>query len=170
MKLYSDEHQQRYLDYYAKHQARERPSPWLERIDQMAEALQAKSILDYGCGDARGLSRYLTRVPVADYDPGVPGLDVPPSPADLVVSLHALEHIEPECADVVIRHMQSLTRKALYIAVSCEPSTKLLPDGTPWHTFVRSPEWWRERLQGFAELQPRHDRPGAEFVGMWWPT
>lgn len=167
MSLISEAHRQRYRDYYATHVARLRPSPWVEHVEIIALQVGARDILDYGCGDARSLSRFYTRLPVFDYDPGVVGLDRSPEPADLVVSLHMLEHVEPESVNAVIQHMQSLTLKALLIAVSCEPSTKVLADGTQWHTFVRSAGWWRERLSGFEERPPRHDRPGAEFVTVW---
>jgi hypothetical protein len=89
-----------------------------------------------------------------------------PAPADLVVSIHALEHVEPEYVDAVIEHMQHLALKALFIVVSCEPSTKLLPDGSAWHSFVRSAEWWKEKLSAFASQPVIMDRQGAEYAAV----
>jgi hypothetical protein len=96
----------------------------------------------------------------------VPGCAGEPSPADLVVSIHALEHVEPEYVDLVIEHMKGLATKALFIVVSCEPSTKLLPNGGPWHSFVRSADWWREKLESFDSQPVIMDRPGAEYAAL----
>jgi hypothetical protein len=48
--------------------------------------------------------------------------------------------------------------------ISCEASSKILPDGTPWHTCVRPAEWWRRKLAGFEPQAPLNDKPGAEVA------
>ena len=161
----SAEHAARYQAYYAEHPTVSLPSRWLDRVEDLAIRHQARSVLDYGSGPSRGLSRFMTR-PVLDYDPGVPGLDSPPERADLVVCIHTLEHVEAECLDDVLWHLVSLARRALFVVVSCEPSSsKVLPDGTPWHTFVRDAKWWRRYLHGFVE-QPILKKPGAEYAAL----
>jgi hypothetical protein len=135
--LISQRHARLYQDYYAQRRIEPRRSGWVDRVEALAKQLRASSIIDYGCGAARGISHFCS-LPVADYDPGVPGCTDIPAPADLVVSMHALEHVEPQYVDAVIDHMLALARTAVFIVVSCEPSTKKLPDGSPWHCFVRS--------------------------------
>jgi hypothetical protein len=165
--LISDRHRDLYRDYYASREVVSRPNQWLKRIDDIAERLAVKSILDYGCGAARGISKF-SRFAVVDYDPAVPGCDAVPGPADLVVSIHALEHVEPECLDYVLDHMRRLYLTAALIVVSCESSSKTLPDGTPWHSVVRDATWWRGKLCGIP--QPTIKTPDKEFATLWLPS
>jgi 2-polyprenyl-3-methyl-5-hydroxy-6-metoxy-1,4-benzoquinol methylase len=109
------------------------------------------------------LSRY-SKLPIVNYDPAVAAYSALPERVDLVVCLHVLEHVEAGCVDYVLEHLKSLARKALFIAVSTEQSTKTLPDGSPWHSFVRDAKWWREKLVGFVE-QPAMDSR-KEYVAL----
>lgn len=163
--LISAKHQQLYMDYYASRYIPLHRSRWLDRVEQLADTIGAQTILDYGCGRGRGISSF-SKYDVRDYDPGVPGCTAEPAPADLVVSIHALEHVEPQYVDGVIEHMKKLATKALFIVVSCEPSTKLLPDGSPWHSFVRSAQWWTEKLAVFDPQPVIMDRYGAEYAAL----
>ena len=45
---------------------------------------------------------------------------------------------------------------------------KTLPDGTPWHTFVRDSEWWRRKLLMLGEFieQPTIDAPENEYAAL----
>lgn len=166
MAMISDRHADLYRRYYAERDIAPRPSQWQPRIEELARRIGARSIIDYGCGANRGLSRF-SKLRVVDYDPGLPEVSVLPEPADLVVSIHMLEHVEPECVDSVIDHMLSLAEKALLLVVSCQPSTKSLPDGSPWHSFVRDADWWRARLIGFEPQAPLRDRPGSEYAALF---
>lgn len=163
--MISEPHQQRYRDYYAGRPIVTRPNRWLSRIETLADQIGAKTILDFGCGTARGISKF-SKYFVTDYDPGVLECSTPPPPADLVVSIHALEHIEPEMLDAVLAHMIALTQKALLVVVSCEPSTKLLPDGTPWHSLVRPFGWWMGKLDIFT-IQSTILGEGREYAGLY---
>ncbi len=149
---------ERHLDLYRRHYASKplpdrTPSRWLRYVEILAGYLQADTAIDYGCGVARGLS--LSRVLVVqDYDPGVPGFDRVPPPQEIVCSIHALEHIEPETLDAVVAHIESLALKAVLLVISTQPSTKRLPDGSPWHSLVRSGSWWQAYLtaRGYKPL------------------
>jgi hypothetical protein len=165
MRLISPEHAERYRQYYASREVVSRPSVWLSRVEDLALQIGAESIIDYGCGAARGISRF-SCFDVVDYDPGVPGCEVMPEPADLVVSIHALEHVEPGYVDPVIENMKALARVAVFIVVSCETSTKTLADGTPWHSFVRDVAWWQKRLDDFEPQPVIKHRPGAEYAAL----
>src|SRR5262245_41951494 len=62
-----------------------------------AHELDARTVLDYGCGKnllAPAIVALTSALEVHGFDPGVPGLDAMPAPADLVVATDVLEHVE----------------------------------------------------------------------------
>lgn len=158
-------HRERYREHYETHPVPIRPSIWVEYVQTLATHVGAKTMLDYGSGPARGLSCFVAGVTACDYDPGVPEIAARPKSADLVCCIHTLEHVEDQAQlDEVMLDLRSLAKRALFVVASCQASTKLLPDGTPWHTFVRDLAWWRAYLSDFRE-QPAL-RPGAEYAAL----
>jgi hypothetical protein len=149
--LLSDAHRARYQQYYATKTPRVRPHQWQPLVDALVTDLAATSVLDYGCGQEANLARYAS-YPVENYDPGVPAWAQEPLPADLVVCVHVLEHVEDACLEAVITDMLSLATRAMLLLVSCEPSTKLLPDNTPWHTCVHHGSWWAQLVSATVAL------------------
>ena len=139
----SEHHRELYRLYYMRTDVLARPHAWQGEIEAIAVGLGVGSVLDYGCGPARALSMF-SALNVTDYDPAVSGIDQRPAPHQLVVCNHVLEHVEADRVPAVLDDLKSLTLKALYLAVSCEPSTKTLPDGTPWHSTVKTAEEWLE--------------------------
>lgn len=136
---------------------------WAPRVATLALELQARTLLDYGCGKG-SLAVALAQIPefaaagvlVAEYDPAIPGKDAAPAPADLVVCTDVLEHVEPECIDDVIADLERLTLKACLVAVACRPGKRVLADGRPDHLTVEPPAWWRKR---FVRVGPFRDIP-----------
>lgn len=118
---------------------------WADRVRALLARTGGASVLDYGCGKGT-LGRALEGVDVRDYDPGVPGKDALPEPADVVVCTDVLEHIEPDCVDDVIAHLGGLTRRAAFLNVSTRRAAKTLADGRNAHLIVEPSEWWRERI------------------------
>ena len=104
----------------------------------------AKSILDYGCG--KGMLAKQLDFPIWEYDPAIPGKDDPPRPADLVVVIDVLEHIEPEYLDRVLEDIHRCTKKIVFFALGTEKAIKNLPDGRNSHLIIESEDWWKERL------------------------
>lgn len=104
------------------------------------------TVLDYGCG--KGLLKQLVghQLDVTEYDPGIPGKQDPPLPADLVVAIDVLEHVDPALVDNVIHHLRLLTRKVVYLSISTRPSSQTLADGRNAHLTVRPAAWWRQHL------------------------
>ena len=144
--LLSPAHQARYAAYYVQHSPQVRAPRWLPLVDHYVAALGATSVLDYGCGLEGNLAQHAA-YPVINYDPGVPAWAVRPgNKADLVVCCHVLEHVEEPCLDAVLADLLWYARKAVVLIVSCAPSTKILPDGTPWHTCVHEVAWWEQIL------------------------
>ena len=161
--LISDRHRELYRCHFETRAAGGKPSRWQHLVESLADRFDAKSVIDYGCAIDASLSRF-SSLPIVNYDPSVSDYSDLPDRADMVVCLHVLEHVEAECIDHVLEHLGSLAKKAIFIAVSTEESTKLLPDGSPWHSFVRDADWWRAKLVGFIE-QPAMDER-KEYVAL----
>lgn len=118
--------------------------------------LLSRDILDYGCGKRlieRGLG-----FPIQNYDPGVLGLEQPPRPANFVVCLDVLEHIEPDCLDAVLADLVRVTLRAGYFTVSTVPARKSLPDGRNAHLIVEGHDWWERTLRRFFRIRLRLDQ------------
>jgi len=118
-------------------------------IGHFAVALDAVTILDYGCGQGSlkdalmGLTwwRY-NGGRVYEYDPCVPEKAKRHRPKDLVVCTDVLEHVEPECFEAVLADLKRLSLKGCYVSIATRPSNKRLPDGRNAHLIVESASWW----------------------------
>lgn len=135
-------------------------SRWAGRVLELLGRSGSVTVLDYGCGKG-SLASSLPGVSVAEYDPAIPGKDADPQAADLVVCTDVLEHVEPECLQDVLDHLDRLARKALLVNVTLVTGRRRLPDGTPAHRLVRDADFWRSQLQRFGEWQPTETRPDA---------
>lgn len=123
---------------------------WAKAVMDLAKQYGAYTVLDYGAGKST-LKNALP--PLAEhgirfeeYDPAVPGLDAPPSPADLVVCTDVLEHIEPDCLDAVLADLRRCTLKVAFLEIATRPAVKTLADGRNAHLIVEPPEWWLPKL------------------------
>jgi hypothetical protein len=111
----------------------------------IAEKIKTQSILDYGCGKG-----YLAKdipFPIWEYDPAVEGKNQSPRPAELVVCTDVLEHIEPECIDMVFLDLMRCVLKIGYFTIHTGPSMKNLEDGRNAHILQRDRAWWEEKLK-----------------------
>jgi hypothetical protein len=117
----------------------------LNNVLAVYKSIDGKSLLDYGCG--KGMLAKQLDFPIWEYDPAIPGKDNPPRPADLVVAIDVLEHIEPEYLDRVIDDIYRCTKKIAFFAIGTQPSTKTLPDGRNTHLIVQDKQWWMDRLK-----------------------
>lgn len=119
-------------------------SRWSEHVQRIALMMNSTSILDYGCG--KGSLAKSMPLPIREYDPAIPGKDGPPEPADLVVCTDVLEHVEPECVDDVLDHLQTLTLRCALLVVHTGPASKNLPDGRNAHVLQRGVQWWTQAI------------------------
>lgn len=116
-------------------------------VRELKEKLQADSILDYGCGKGR-LAEELG-FPIWEYDPAIPGKDIAPRSADLVVCTDVLEHIEPDKILPVLADLRRVTKKVGYFTIHTGPAQKTLPDGRNTHLIQQGRQWWKNRLKAF---------------------
>lgn len=146
---------------------------YLDEIVRLCTKVSATSVLDYGCGnvDLAALlkqSGRLTKIEVQSYDPGVPSCTALPRPADVVVCVDVLEHVEPDKVPSVIEHLHSLTLRIALIAIATRPADKRLPDGRNAHLTIDNASWWYGQLRrvgGWKGTVLENDQMG---VHMWW--
>ena len=111
--------------------------------------MEVNHLLDYGCGHNRSLMETFKpqrECRVQCYDPGVPEYADPPTPAQMVVCIDVLEHIEPQLLDNVLDHLEELTEEVLFATVHTGPAAKKLPDGRNAHLIQKPPEWWLPKI------------------------
>lgn len=114
-------------------------------VTRFAIDLDAKTILDYGCGENK-LAEGMAPIRVSGYDPGIPERAGMPKPCDFVVCTDVLEHIEPEKLDGVLDHIWRLTGKGAYFVISTKPANAILPDGRNAHICLLSREAWLAKI------------------------
>lgn len=121
-----------------------------EVVLKLSEALNTRSILDYGCG--KGTLAASLSFPIWEYDPAIPGKDSVPRAADLVVCLDVLEHIEPEMLDNVLGDLVRCSNKMLFAIIDTGPADKDLPDGRNAHLIQGDKDWWQEKLAKYFKI------------------
>jgi uncharacterized Rossmann fold enzyme len=143
MQLLSDDYKKTIQEYHAQSQRWGSGSyRWIAQVSEIVE--DGDTLLDYGCG--KGTFAATAPWPVAEYDPGIPGKDGEPEPADVVVCTDVLEHIEPEFIDKVIGHIYTLTKKVAFLTIAMRPANAILPDGRNAHLIIEGLDWWKAKL------------------------
>lgn len=125
-------------------------------VEALASAIDAKTILDYGCGTG-SLAPAMKPRRVSLYDPGIPASSMMPKPCELVVCTDVLEHIEPEKLNNVMQHIFNLTGKAAYFVISTRPAKQFLPDGRNAHISLHDEAWWLAKLTALGWIVRRHE-------------
>lgn len=150
---------------------------WADGVERLVHRFKAGSVLDYGCGQGRLMAALKMRpsmsfVRLAEYDPAIEGKNGYVEFADLVVCTDVLEHIEPNRLDVVLEHLKTLARKAVFVVIATRPSNKTLFDGRNAHLIVEQADWWQRRVEaaGFT-VQPDPPvsplaKPSREWVAV----
>ncbi len=114
-------------------------------VSEIVAKLEAKHLLDYGCGANTNLLKHLKvphKLTYQAYDPGVPRFASDPVPAEIVTCIDVLEHIEPEYLDNVLDELQRLTEVVLFATIHTGPAVKTLSDGRNAHLIQKPMSWW----------------------------
>lgn len=135
-------------------------------VGEIIDNLEINHLLDYGCG--HNVSLQTTLKPKRPfkyqcYDPGVPQYAGDPEPAEFVVCIDVLEHIEPDCLEDVLDHLESLTQQILFATVHTGPAGKVLPDGRNAHLIQKPYEWWLPKFTERWTLQNFNSRSSTGF-------
>lgn len=151
---------------------------YVDELLRLCLKCEAKSVIDYGCGfvDMTQEISQLVWGPVSrslhvqSYDPGIPGRERLPEPADVVFSVDVLEHIEPDKLQNVLNHIYSLTVKCALLVVAIKPAEKRLPDGRNAHLIIDNAGWWMHQLRDLGDWKCRVIDDGREsgLLHMWW--
>jgi len=126
-------------------------------IQALIEATSATSVLDYGCG--RQELRSCINVEYRPYDPAFEETSVLPEPADIVTSLHVLEHVEPEFLEAVLQDLRRLTLKSGFHVIHTGPALGKLPDGRNAHLIQKPSFWWHQTLSAHFNVVKSWDAP-----------
>lgn len=127
---------------------------WGHVVSSLVNSTGARTLLDYGCGSKRSLLKVVDfdhDVTYQGYDPGVPEFSKC-DPAECVVCIDVLEHIEPELLDNVLDHLQGLTQKVALFTIHTGPAVKVLSDGRNAHLIQQPADWWLPKLMSRWEL------------------
>ena len=135
---------------------------WAEVVRELSAQFASRDVLDYGCGKRR-LQQALPEFSLRHYDPGIPGLDAAPSPADIVVCTDVLEHVEPELIDHVLDDLARLTLRVGFFTVATRPAVKVLADGRNAHLIQQPMAWWLSRFEACFQVVRVQDMEGLEF-------
>lgn len=115
----------------------------------------ARSLLDYGCGSKRSLLMGMQLPPnvaYQGYDPAVPQFAAHPAPAELVVCIDVLEHIEEPFLDNVLDELARLCDAFGFFTIHSGPAGKFLLDGRNAHLIQQGPAWWLPRLERWFDI------------------
>lgn len=115
-----------------------------ERILKLSATWNLTSFLDYGCGKGKLADFIRDRNWKCDkYDPAIPGIDHYPNRTyDLIIANDVFEHLHPNTYDEEIRKFAKLSRRGIFLNISCRPAVHHLPNGENCHTLVKTPYEW----------------------------
>jgi hypothetical protein len=140
-----------------------------ECISLLAKAVRAESILDYGCGSKRSLLKVLdipSHISYVGFDPAVPEYSERPRPADLIVCIDVLEHIEEDYLKNVMDDLASLANSSVFLTVHTGPAGKFLDDGRNAHLIQKPWAWWKNWLEPRFQMAHLQNVPnGFAFIG-----
>ncbi len=125
-----------------------------DAVTNILNAMQCRTLLDYGCGSMRNLCKVIEPdhdVMYQGYDPAIPAF-AKKEPADLVTCIDVLEHIEPELLDNVLDDLQSLSPMLAFLTVHTGPARKVLSDGRNAHLIQQPASWWLPKFMERWEL------------------
>lgn len=121
-------------------------------VRRVVQATGPASVLDYGAGKRRLIQAIPDLPEYRAYDPAFPEIAGDPDPADLVVCIDVLEHIEPECLSGVLDHLAALTMHTLLATVGTCPARRFLDDGRNAHLIQEPAEWWLPQVWARMEV------------------
>lgn len=141
-------------------------------FEQYLTTWQPASMLDYGCGKGAILSHLQTTYPnikIEGYDPAVEMFSkIHLENYECVFSNDVLEHIEPDHIHTVLKHMNSLSTKYLWLRIDTKPARKVLPDGRNAHLIIENIDWWtnliKQHISGNIVFSGQNDNMRIDFA------
>lgn len=147
---------------------------WVSDIIALASEIEARSILDYGCGKGAMAQALATHAkgpylpPLFLYDPCIEAFSCKPEPADLVICTDVLEHVEASCLESVLQDIRRCIGKVGFLTISTVPAKRTLPDGRNAHIMLKSSqEWLRYMMRFFHVSQFIDAQTTCVFIVRW---
>ncbi len=145
--------------------------PQLEKIKQLSILTNTKNILDYGSGkgllwredtklefpNGKSLStkEFLNIDNVVCYDPAYEPFNTYPNQRyEGVICTDVLEHISENDVDWFIGELFRFAEKFVFANIACYPAMKTLPNGENAHCTIKESQWWIEKFNKYAGLNP----------------
>jgi uncharacterized Rossmann fold enzyme len=125
-------------------------SKYANLVLDLMERCKIKSVLDYGSGKGQ-LAKALP-FPIWEYDPAIPGKDESPRPAELVMCVDVLEHIEPDKLPLVLDDLRRCVLKVGYFTIHIGAAQKKYADGRNTHLIQKDESWWRAQISEFFSI------------------
>ena len=145
---------------------------YADTVINLINTLGVTEVLDYGAGKGRlGMTiteneeKLMGPLQLYQYDPGVEEIAEAPDPAQMVVCIDVLEHIEPELLDNVLDDLKRVTDKVGFFTIHTGPAVKVLPDGRNAHLIQEDYTWWLPKLwERFRIHSFSHDQHGFKVI------
>lgn len=158
MQLISDLYREQQAHLHATTQYGTASIGYAPKVAEVINKFGVQEVLDYGAGRLNLIKtiheKKLVQHPFryAPYEPANPDYADAPDPADMVVCIDVLEHIEPELLDNVLDDLKRVTQWIGFFTVDCRPAKKVLPDGRNAHLIQESADWWLPKLMERFDL------------------
>jgi len=117
------------------------------------------TVLDYGCGNGtfkKVCNELFPDISVLEYDPGITNKDICPKKADIVICFDVLEHIEPECLDDVLSHIQSINTYGAVLQPCLVAAHHTLEDVGNAHLIIQDSDWWISKFKQYFSIEHIH--------------
>ena len=122
----------------------------LGKFHKFMDVWNPNSLLDYGCGKGYILSELRDKYKntfCEGYDPAVKMFSALPNKTyECVFSNDVLEHVETHYVEEVLKHINDLSTKYVWLRIDTKPARKVLPDGRNAHITLKSTEWWTNKI------------------------
>jgi len=139
-------------------------------VSKIVNELEIKDILDFGAGKGRLADALDINHPATMtlYDPGIPGIDEPPSKQhEMVCCIDVLEHIEPQHLEAVLDKLAEVTGRVGFFTVHTGPAKKVLSDGRNAHLIQEGSHWWLPKILERFDLHSFNAVPNGFMVIVW---
>lgn len=119
-------------------------------VHKIMQAQGLTTLLDYGSGFGRlghWFAKNAGHIDLREYEPGIPKRAGAPQAAQMVACIDVMEHVEPDCVEAVLDHIQSLAQHRVYFNISLRLAGRKLSDGRNAHLTIQPLEWWCDHLK-----------------------
>jgi SAM-dependent methyltransferase len=136
----------------------------VESLLELCKAMETEDVLDYGCGKATIAISGRIPFKIKLYDPAIPEYYMIPEPADIVMCIAVLEHIEAECLNDVIQDLKRVTKKLGIFMIDLEYDSTILADGQNAHRSVHTEAEWIKKLEPYFNIETCEQFRGVRCI------